>query len=147
MLDIPLTAASGTATLKAVNCTDNAFASTKIAATTTTATAAVTLAGASVATLSISGYSGGPVSFGAGVVPPTASTAAADSNPITVAPTSTAPTYTATTANFNVALVNSLLTSILPGVLGPILQAAGVTVGGAQVATLSADCGAVSVVQ
>jgi uncharacterized membrane protein len=147
VLDIPLTAASGTATLKAVNCTNNAFASTKIAATTTTATAAVTLAGASVATLNISGYSGGPVSFGAGVVPPTATTAAADSNPITVGTNGPIPTFTATTANYNLPVVNNLLTSLLPPVLGPILQAAGVTVGGAEVATLSANCGAVSVVQ
>ena len=147
VLDVPLSAASGTATLKAVNCTNNALSSTKIAATTTTNTAAVTLAGAAVATLSISGYSGGPVSFGAGVVPPTATTAAADSNPITVGTNSPTPTYTGQTAKYNIPLVNSLLTSIMPGVLGPILQAAGVTVGGAEVATLSANCDAVSVVQ
>ena len=36
VLDIPLTAASGTATLGTVNCTNDAMTSTNIAATTTT---------------------------------------------------------------------------------------------------------------
>ena len=43
--------------------------------------------------------------------------------------------------------VFTLLTSTLAGVLGPILQASGVTVGGAEVAYLSTDCDAVSLVQ
>jgi uncharacterized membrane protein len=43
--------------------------------------------------------------------------------------------------------VFTLLTSTLAGVLGPILQAAGVSVGGAEVADLSTNCGAISLVQ
>jgi hypothetical protein len=43
--------------------------------------------------------------------------------------------------------VFTLLSSTLPGVLGPVLQATGVTVGGAEVADLSTNCGSVSVVQ
>ncbi len=45
------------------------------------------------------------------------------------------------------ASVNTLLTSVVPGAYGPVLQAAGVQVGGAQVADLSTNCDAVSLVQ
>jgi hypothetical protein len=40
-----------------------------------------------------------------------------------------------------------LLTSTLPPVLGPVLQAAGVSVGAVSVADLNYNCGAVSIVQ
>jgi hypothetical protein len=39
-----------------------------------------------------------------------------------------------------------LLNSTLQSVIGPVLQAAGVTLGGAQVADLSARCDVVSIV-
>ena len=144
LLDIPLSAASGTATLKTVNCFNNAMTSTKIAATTTAASATVTLAGSSIATLSVSGYSGPQISYAAAVVPPTASTQAADTNPITVGSNSPTLSYAGLSS---LSPVYTLLTSTLPGVYGPVLQAAGVTVGGGEVADLSTNCNAVSIVQ
>ena len=51
VLDIPLTAASGSATLWAVSCTNDAMTSTTIAAATTTATAPMTVAGSCITTL------------------------------------------------------------------------------------------------
>ncbi len=145
VLDIPLTAASGTATLKTVNCSYNSMSSAKIAVTTTTNTAAVTLAGVGIATLSISGYGPTPqISFSPTNVPPTASTAAAGSNPISVGSSTPTLSYSGLSAS---SPVFTLLTSTLASVLGPILQASGVTVGGAQVAYLSTNCGAISLVQ
>ncbi len=149
VLDIPLSAATGTATLKNVNCTNNAMTSTKIAATTTTSTGAVTLAGAGVATMTMAGYSGPQISFPAAVVPPTASTASADTNPITVSSNSTSPYYpTPSYVGLSpTSPVYTLLTSTLAGVLGPVLQATGLAVGGAEVADLSTNCGSVALVQ
>ena len=96
------------------------------------------------ALLTIGGYGPNPqISFSPTNVPPTASTASATppSNPITVGSpvpsisglSSSSPAYTVLTT--------------LAGVLGPVLQAAGVAVGGAQVAYLSTNCDAVSLVQ
>ncbi|HXY29039.1 MAG TPA: pilus assembly protein TadG-related protein [Acidimicrobiales bacterium] len=147
ILDIPLSAASGTATLKTVNCYDNAMTSTKISATTTATSGTVTLGGTSIATLSIGGYSGPQISFAGGtggVVPPTASTQSADTNPITVGSNSPTLSYSGLSTS---SPVYTLLTSTLAGVLGPVLQAAGVPVGGAEVADLSTNCDAVSIVQ
>jgi len=144
VLDIPLTAASGTATVKTINCAYNTMSSTKFAVTTTTATAAVTLAGVGIANLSISGYSGPQIGFAAANVPPTASTVSAGTNPITVGTNNPTLSYSGLSP---LSPVFTLLTSTLAGVLGPVLQAAGVTVGGAEVADLSTTCDAVSLVQ
>jgi uncharacterized membrane protein len=151
LLDVPLSAAQGTATLQTLSCAKNAMTATAILPTTTTTSGAVTLAGSNVATLTISGYNGSAVGYTPAVVPPTASTAAADSNPITVSSNTIAPyyptlSYSSPTGLFS-GSVSTLLTMTLPGVLPQILQAAGVTVGGAEVADLSTNCGAVSLVQ
>ena len=53
------------------------------------------------------------------------------------------PTFTGTATGF----AGTLLASTLPPVLGPILQAAGVSVGGVTVADLNYNCGAVSIVK
>ena len=58
VLDIPLTAMSGAATLGTVNCTHDAMTSTPLAATTTIATADVTLGSSNIAPATISGYGG-----------------------------------------------------------------------------------------
>ena len=149
VLDIPLTAASGTATVKTINCAYNTMSSTKFAVTTTTATAAVTLAGVGIASLSISGYGGPQIGFAAANVPPSASTVSAGTNPITVSSNSTPPYYPS--LNYSglspLSPVFTLLTSTLSGVLPQVLQASGVSVGGAQTADLSTTCGAVSLVQ
>ena len=142
VLDIPLTAASGTATLKTVACQYNSMASSKIAVTTTATSAAITLGGAAVATLNIGGYGPTPqISFSPTNVPPTASTAAAGSNPITVG-TST-PSY----SGLNPLSPAYPVLTLLEDALVPVLQASGVTVAGAQVAYLSTNCDAVSLVQ
>jgi uncharacterized membrane protein len=145
VIDIPLAAASGTATLKTVACQYNSMASAKIQVTTTTNTnTPITLAGVNIGLLAIGGYGPNPqISFSPTNVPPTASTASATppSNPITVGSpvpsisglSSSSPAYTVLTT--------------LAGALGPVLQAAGVAVGGAQVAYLSTNCDAVSLVQ
>ena len=110
---------------------------------------AITLAGVSVATLSISGYGPNPqIPFSPTSVPPTASTASPPpaSNPFTVpnlAPYYNVPSYNGLSTS---SPAYSVLTT-LAGSLVPVLQASGVAVGGAQVAYLSTNCDAVSLVQ
>ncbi len=144
-LDIPLSGAQATATLLGVTCADNALKTANIQPAATTASGTVTLGGVSLATLSVTGYSGSQFGYGPSVVPPSATTVANDSNPI-VAGTNT-PALNYSPAISSGSPVYSLLTSTLPGVLGPILQATGSSVGGAEVADLGTNCGAVSLVQ
>jgi hypothetical protein len=139
-LNIPLTAADGSATLLSMTCQNNAMTNTKINASTTTATAAVTLNGSGIATLTISGAAQTAESYGAAVVPPTASTISGGTNPRQLGTTSPTLSYSGLSA---LSPVYTLLTSTLPGVLGPTLQAAGVNVGGAEVADLGSDCDAI----
>jgi hypothetical protein len=117
---------------------------TDIQPTTTTATGNVTLNGTSIATLTVSGYRGSQFGYGPSVVPPTATTVANDTNPQVAGSNSPTLSYSGLSAQ---SPVFTLLTSTLAGVLGPILQAAGVSVGGAEVADLSTNCGAISLVQ
>lgn len=148
LLDIPLSAASGTATLNTLKCQNNSMSSTTIAGATNTASGNVTLAGTDIATVSITGYSGPSSSFAggaSGVVPPTASTAAAGTNPVQVAPASPTPTFSGLSGSTNPLVSTSL--STVAGFLDPVLQAAGVSVGGASIADLGTSCGAVSLVQ
>jgi hypothetical protein len=79
--------------------------------------------------------------FPSSFVPPTASTFQANTNPTSYG--TSMPTYSGTATGF----AATLLTSTLSSVLGPILQAAGVSVGGVSVADLSYNCGAVSLVK
>jgi hypothetical protein len=95
--------------------------------------------------LTVPGYSGSSLGFGPSVVPPTATTATGDTNPQTV-DSITPPSYSGLTAT-NPSPLYTLATSTLFGVLEPILQAAGVSMGGAEVADLSTNCGSVSLVQ
>jgi hypothetical protein len=148
VLDIPITAAEGTAALKTVTCSEqnNSFESAVVTASTTTATAALSLAGSSIGTLTISGVGTTSLQFNSTDVPPTASTAASTppTNPIQLG--TTAPTLTWTGLS-TLSPVYTLLTSTLPGVLAPILQAAGLSVGGTNVADVNYSCGAVSIVK
>ena len=81
---IPFTAATGTATFNFAACTSN-HVTTTMDAMTTTASSAATIGGASLVTLTFPGDSTSSMSFlnggPPGVVPPTASTASAGSNP------------------------------------------------------------------
>jgi uncharacterized membrane protein len=148
-ISIPLSAASGTATLSQITCVNNVMSSVKIATTTSAITAAITgtliPAGAS---LSVNGV--GPVALGFSnplapnppIVPPTSASIAAKTNPQYVG--TTAPSLT-----FNSAL-GVVDTPILSPVLTPIfatLQAFGLSIAGAQVAVLSANCGAIDLEQ
>jgi uncharacterized membrane protein len=146
LLDVPLSAVQGTASLSTLKCgSNNSFSSDAIQPTTTTATGNVTLAGTGIGTLTVPGYSGSSLGFGPSVVPPTATTATGDTNPQTV-DSITPPSYSGLTAT-NPSPLYTLATSTLFGVLEPILQAAGIALGGAEVADLSTNCGAVSLVQ
>lgn len=142
IINIPLSAAQGTATLTAVTCEFNAMFSTSIQPTTTAVTGNLSLAGVTVATISVSGSNPGAMPFPSTVVPPTATTAEAvpPTNPKVVG--TTTPTLIVSSLP-----VGTLSGSVLNGVVGPILQAVGVSVGGAEVADLGTNCGSVSLVQ
>jgi uncharacterized membrane protein len=145
LIDIPLSAADASATLLSVTCVNNAMTATKINAATTAATAALTLGGSSFATLSISGTSAS-VGYSAGVVPPSASTTSSDppTNPLPVTNTNPTPSFTVTNASlYALANTGNLLSSTLVGFYEPVLQAAGVSVGDADVADLGTDCDAI----
>lgn len=148
VLDIPLSAATGTATLSQVNCTNNVMQSVKINVGTTAATTAnqgsngLSLAGVNIGTLTINGVSNKAGTYT--VVPPTSTTVSGGTNPRnfgTTAPTLSVPGLS------TLSPVYTLITSQLQPVLGPVLQAAGASVGGAQVAATSATCDVVSIVQ
>ncbi len=138
LLDIPLSAADGVATLSSITCANNAMANTTINASTTTATAAITLAGVATTTLTINGAPPTSESYGSSVVPPTASTISAGTNPQSLGVpvlsfgglSTLSPVYT-------------LLTSVLPRFYAPVLLAAGVSVGNADVADLGSNCDAI----
>jgi uncharacterized membrane protein len=148
VINIPLSAAQGTGTLQTLSCAYNSMSATTIQPTTMTVSAAVTSPVGS-GTLTLSGYNSGntsPFSYGPSVVPPTATTAANGSNPQSVGTTTPNPTWSGLTVPI-ASPVYSLLTSTLSGVLGPILQVVGASVGGIQVADLGTNCGSVSLVQ
>jgi uncharacterized membrane protein len=143
-VDIPLTAAQGTATLSAVNCSqvDNSFGSAVVTASTTAATAAITLGGASAGTLTINAVGSTAKQFNSTIVPPTASTQSAGTNPVQIGSTSPTLSYSGLPPS-----LSTQLPTMLTGVLAPVLQATGVTVGGATIADLNYNCGAVSIVK
>ena len=148
-IDIPLSAAEGTASLKTVNCSglNNTFKSAVVNASTQTATGSVTVNNTlpALGTLSVAGVSTTALQFNASSVPPTAATAFPSSgNP-------TNPVQLGSTISWNGIAGSGIVPTFLNGtlflVLGPVLQAAGVSVGGASVADLDYNCGAVSIVK
>lgn len=156
VVDIPLSASLGTAALQTLSCAYNAMSATSIQPTTNTVTGTVT-SPAGGGTLTLSGYNSGntsPFSFGPSVVPLTYTTVNGSpgppvipvSNPLTPPALTPAFSYSGLTVPTSNPIY-TLLTSTLPGVLGPILQVVGAPVGGVQVADLSTNCGAVSLVQ
>ena len=136
VLDIPLSAAVGYGTLSQVTCSNNVFQNAKINVSTTAATGAVTLAGLNIASLTISGVSNKAGSYG--TVPPTSSSVSLGTNPRTFGTTSPLFAYSSLSSG---SPVYTLLTSTLPPVLGPVLQTTGASIGGAQAADLSTNCG------
>lgn len=159
--DVSLGAAEGTATLSSITCTQssNSFSGAVINASTTSATGGVTLTDSAlgltnvpVATTSVSGVSTTALPFIA-PIPPTTSEFGATSgaNPAQIG--GTLPTVTITALGglgsgiTGVLTANNLLIQQLQSGLSGILQAAGVTVAGADVADLSIDCDTVSLAQ
>ena len=147
LVSIPITGADGTATLAAISCTNNTMSSTTIDASTTAVSANVTLLGISGVTLSVNAVPSTPLTYT--VVPPTTASATAATNPQTVG--STTPTFTvgglAGLGGLTGLLLSPVLNSLAgSGGLGQVLQALGVNVGGAQVADLSTNCSASSLV-
>jgi uncharacterized membrane protein len=145
-VNIPLSAAEGIATLTTMTCANTvtgAITSTKITAETTTATAAVTYAGNAVATLTFTGAPIAAESYTAGVVPPTASTASADTNPIQIGTDDPQPSFSNEVGLWS--SISGTMTTVVADAIGPLLQAAGVTVGGADVADLGTDCDAIEI--
>ncbi len=80
---MPLSVASGTATLNTLSCSTGPTSTTvaRINVTTTATTAAVTLADQPQGSMAINGVTAASTSFTPSVVPPTATTAQANSNP------------------------------------------------------------------
>jgi uncharacterized membrane protein len=145
-IDIPFSAAVGYATLNSVSCSNQVFQNATINVSTTAASASVTLNGTSLTTLTVNGVNNKAGTFS--TVPPTASSVSAATNPRNFG--STTPTLSWGTSLLGLGLdtnVLTLLNSNLQSVLGPILQAAGASVGGAQVADTWARCDAVEIVQ
>ena len=148
VLNIPIAAATGTATLSTVTCLSNALYNANISAgTTASGPNSVTLNNSPIATLTLKGVSPSRLlQYGAPVVPPSPTTAGFNLNPINVA-TSTPTVSFGSQAGGLPALVSTLLNTTVPPILGPVLQALGVEVAGAQVADLSTNCDAVALVQ
>jgi hypothetical protein len=140
LVDIPLSAADGMATLNSLTCGNDAMTNTTINASTTTATAAITLAGVATATMTIDGAAPRSLSYDSSVVPPTSSTASAGTNPISIG--TPVLSYTGLSS---LSPLYTLLTSTLPGFYVPVMLAAGVSMGNADVAVLGNDCGAILV--
>lgn len=142
-IDIPLTAAQGIATLAALTCSDNQFASASINASTAIATASITAPGQPInpiATLTI-GPGSRSMPFNPGEMPPPNA-----SNPQTVSSTAN-PAWTYTNTQGIYGLLGAVLGTTLQGALGPVLQSLGIQVGGANVMYTGTNCGAVSIVK
>lgn len=149
-LSISLTAASGTATLQALTCVDNAMTSTDVGASTNAVTAGVTLSGLNVATLSVNGVSGATVPFTASEVPPNSTSISNETNPAYIGTTTPTLSFSSIAGlGLTNSFVNSLLssTSVLSEAIGPVLQALGIQVAGAQITDLGTNCDAVQLVQ
>ncbi|HEY6471474.1 MAG TPA: hypothetical protein VIY26_01195 [Acidimicrobiales bacterium] len=166
-LDIPLDAATGTTTLYSVSCSDDSLNNMLLLPTNTglvstgTGSAGMTLTLLGLQTdlgqLSVSGVSNKSPSFNGpasppSVVPPTASTASAGTNPVTVSgsqsPTITWPNDSGILSLLDQPVASLLSTgSVLSDALQPLLTELGVTAAGAQVAGLSANCGSIALVQ
>jgi uncharacterized membrane protein len=136
-LDIPVTAASATATLSKIRCQNNALKKVTIAVSGAAINNNVTLTppvgSPSVIGQVTEGQFSGTPSFT--TVPPTTSTVQGGTNPVT------------TTASLNYTGTQSVLVGAVIAVLAPLLQTMGVSIGGVQTADLSVNCGSVTLVQ
>jgi uncharacterized membrane protein len=161
-LSVPLAAATGTATLSNMTCVDDSLYAMAIVPVTTKAVSSgtngvtLTLQGNATAqgtfTNGTSGNSAsftGPANPSGTEIPPTTATASAGTNPESrpsTWETTSPPVLTFTAAAGANADVKDTM-GVLSGAYGPVLQALGITVGGATIAGLAANCGTVSLVQ
>ncbi len=147
---IPLNVAQGTAKLSSVTCNNDTFSQDGILVTTTGVSNNVTVGGLQATTITALGNTQTDT-YAASVVPPTSATITAGTNPVTSG-----------SFGFGTVNVSSGLDGLLPSVLdsivgnvlsplslvlGPVLQLFGISLAGAQVATISSNCGAASLVQ
>jgi uncharacterized membrane protein len=156
-LSVPLSAATGTATLSTLTCSNDSLSRMVIAPVNTNAVSTgtngvtLTLLGNTTAqgTFSVGGVTNGTTSFSGpalppATVPPTTSTASAGTNPETVSSSSPNFTFTAAGgANGDATATMGVLTTAFV----PVLQAIGLTVAGAQIEAFPANCGTVSLAQ
>lgn len=161
-LSIPLSAVTGTARLSNMTCIDDSLYSM----TTTPATTSSVTSGTNGVTLTLQGnptaqgtFSSGSSSNGAAFtgpanpagadIPPTAATATAGTNPEPRPSnweTTSPPTLSFSAAGGANSDVSDTM-GVLDSAYGPVLQALGITIGGATIAGFAADCGTVSLVQ
>jgi uncharacterized membrane protein len=146
-LNIPITGADGTATLSAMSCVQNTMTSTQFQVSTTAISDSVLLTIGSipfqVATL-VSGLSSTPLFFTNpaapnAIVPPTAASENAGTNPQTIGTTS--PQFK------DIAPVVALVLNALSSTLSPLLSSLGVSVANATVTDLNANCAPIELVQ
>jgi uncharacterized membrane protein len=142
-LSIPVSAASGAVTLQALSCANNAMTSAELSGTTNAVSSAVTLNGTQVATLNISGVASGSgtAPFAPSQVPPPAA-----GNPYSIGTSAPQLNFSGQTGlGLTNLFVNGLLssTSVLSEAYGPVLQALGVQVAGAQLTYYNTNCDSV----
>ncbi len=142
LLGIQLNGATGTAQLANINCSGNVMQQTTINASTTLVSGSVTLAGSNIATISVINPNPAQLPFAGSYVPPTPTTLANGYNPAQFGTTSPSLSFSGTLGLAGLVLDGPLET-VLPAVLSPL----GVTLAGADVADLSTDCDAVSIVK
>jgi uncharacterized membrane protein len=160
-LSIPLSAATGTASLNNITCdNDSMYSMTILPINTSAVSTGTTGNGVTLTLLGVpttegslkmlglsppgSAFFTGPANPAGSDIPPTTTTASAGTNPEAVGSSSPSFSFTAAPgANSSVTATMNVLASSY----GPVLQAIGLTVGGADVAGYRADCGTVSLVQ
>ena len=152
IVDVPVSQIQATGTLTApsplapVSCSQSneSLTTATVTASSTSSTTNVTLSGnpSPIATLTVSGVSSQNNVFTAAQIPPTASTQTSSANPNPILDSAT----TSLSGYDSSSPVYSELTHLGPAI-GPVLQAAGMPVGGFNVADLDYNCGAVSIVQ
>jgi uncharacterized membrane protein len=161
-LSIPLSAATGTAALSAMTCVDDSLYSMTLTPVTTSAVSSgsngVTLTSQGNTTPQGTFSSGtstnsasftGPANPSGADVPPSGTTASSGTNPEsrpTTWETTSPPALTFSAASGANADVTNIM-GVLSSAYGRVLQALGITVGGATIAGLAANCGTVSLVQ
>lgn len=144
-VDIPLSGAVGYATLSSITCSNQVFQSASIDVSTTPASGSVTLNGNTLTTLTINGVN---TSRTFGIVPPTAASISAGTNPRSFGSQTPNLVWGSPLSGLGLdTSVFTLLNSNLQSVVGPILQVSGASVGGAQVADTWARCDAIEIVQ